>query len=142
MITSPGGRYRVELTLSRAERLGPHWLVGAFAVTYPGADVVKIPSYNGLTATVDIRWRGGTGEINAGDQVSIMTEGMQLPGQAIPAGKVTKVEQIGELPTPTSLESGIPDSLKFTIAGGILLTVVYFSNKIQEKLGRAEPRKA
>lgn len=140
MITSPGGRYRVALELRNAERLGPSWLVGAFAVSFPGADVIAVQDYTGVAAVVDIRWRRGPGEINEGDRISILTEGMPLPVQLVPVGIVTDVTQIGELPVPTSLERGIPDSVKFTIAGALLLTVMYFSRKIQEK--HAEPRAA
>jgi hypothetical protein len=135
--TAPGGRYRVALKLQRATHLGPSWLVGAFAVSYSGADVTAIEEYTGQVATVAIRWRKGQGDVSVGDRVSILTDGLSLPGQAIPEGVVSDVTQIGELPVPSSLESGISVPVQLTIAGALLLSVVYFSSKIQARHGNA-----
>jgi hypothetical protein len=135
MITGPGGRYRIELELLRATQLGPSWLVGAFAVSYPRADVTAVQSYSGTRAVVLVRWRGASGQISKGDRVSILTEGLQLPGQMAPTGVVTAVEQTASPPLSTSLERGIRSSLKLTMSGALLLTVAYFSRKIGDRHG-------
>jgi hypothetical protein len=131
----PGGTYLVSLQLFNAEQLGPSWLVGAFATSFHGADVISVEQYASEFAVVRIRWRKSVpGDIGTGSTISGFLEGLVLPGEAIPSGVVTEVEY-GGVTIPT-LEQMIPDPVKVVIAGSILVTTWYFTRKIKEKHAR------
>ena len=128
----PGGTYVVSLQLFNAEQLGPSWLVGAFATSFPGADVISVEEYSGELAVVRIRWRKTIpGEMGAGDSVSGILEGLALPGEAVPTGVVTDVSYGGV--TLRTLEQQIPDPVKLIGAAAILITTWYFTRRIKEK---------
>lgn len=139
MKVQPGGVYVVELQLTGAEHLGPTWLVGAFARTFPQVDVVQVERYESGLATVRIRWRGAhPDEIPAGATITGGMEGLAVPGQAIPVGTVVSVKDTGQV--ARTLEQSLPDSIKLVIAGGLLVTTWYFANKIKES--HAQPSAA
>ncbi len=131
----PGGTYLVSLQLFNAEQLGPSWLVGAFATSFPGADVISVEEYSGELATVRIRWRKTVpGEMGPGDSVSGILEGLVLPGEAVPTGVVTDVTYGGV--TLRTLEQQIPDPVKLVGAAVVLVSTWYFIRKIKEKHAR------
>ena len=61
MRTEPGGLYRLTLALSNVQALGPSWLVGALAISYPDFDVVEVERYSEEEAVVLVRWRSAVG---------------------------------------------------------------------------------
>lgn len=134
MDASEGGLYKVSLFLANAGDIGPSWLVGAVMATYPGASVLSVEEYSKDTAIIVMKWLRGSGEINEGDTVSVLPEGTQLPGYATPSAVVTEVDQVQ---APPVKGPGLPNSLKLAVAGGLMLTVVYFSKEISQKAGAA-----
>lgn len=131
MEVQPGGIYLVELELTGAEHLGPTWLVGAFAQSFPRADVVQVDKYGPGFAVVRLRWRGvHADEIPEGATVSGISEGLAVPGQVVPAATIVSVEDTGQV--ALTFEQSLPDPIKLVIAGGLLLTTWYFVNKIKE----------
>lgn len=136
METGAGGVYRVVLGLVNAESIGPSWLVGAFTSTYPEATVLSVDRYTDDEATVLVKWHRGTGSINEGEPVTVGTEAMQqIPGGAIPRGVVTSIEVV----EPPGKQAQVPNPVKLALAGAMLLTVTYFSNKIADNHGQSRP---
>lgn len=130
MRIDPGGIYLIGLRLLNASQLGPDWLVGAFASSYPTADVISVDEYLQERAIVRIRWRGSVaGEISPGDSVGGVFPGLSVPGGASPTAEVVTVQPTG-LVMP-SLEQAIPDDLKLVLAGAILATTWYFTRRIK-----------
>ncbi len=131
MEVQPGGIYSVELELVGAENIGPAWLVGAFAQSFPRADVVQVDQYGPDTALVRLRWRGVyADEIPEGATVSGAAQGLAVPGAIVPAATIVSVEDTGQV--ALTLEQSLPDPVKLAIAGGIFLITWYFVNKIKE----------
>lgn len=131
MIVLPGGSYLVTLQLQNAERLGYQWLVGAISARYPLSDVVSIEQYDGAWAEVILRWRKQRGEINAGDQILPVMEGIMLPFSAMPRGTVTGVSQVGD--PVVDVETEISSPARMLMAGGILLATWYLVDRIKRK---------
>lgn len=140
METLAGRYYRVGLRLSGAEHVGPAWLAAAVTGTYPGADLSEVESYDGECATTIVRWRTGSGAIDAGDILSASAQGIELPGAA-PTAEVDSVEQLELYAHPADVASSAVESLpaeynvalKLTAAAALLTAVVYLTNRIRDK---------
>lgn len=140
MNTKAGRVYRVTLELQSATLQSPTWMVGALGARYPRADLLAVERYDGSGAVVLLRWRRGTGRIEAGDVISAAVEGLQVPGEALPSGTVTDValeplyqhpQEFAERALSLSPES--KTALQVLLAVGILVGVAYLSDQIREK---------
>lgn len=137
MRTRPGGYYRLALALSAAEHVGPSWLAAAVTGTYPKADLYEVEQYDSVAAVVIVRFRA-EGEVAPGDTLSATVEGVQLPGGVTPTAEVQAVEEMQLVAHPSDVAAEAVESLpteysaaiKLTLAGALLLSVVYFSNRI------------
>ena len=145
MRASAGHYYELRLTLADAGSLGPGWLAAPLAATYPAADLVEVPFYDGEAATVVLRWRSGSGDINPGDVVEVGAEGVSLPVAILPSatvGAVKEVEYSASAVTDSApaAESEYNAALKLTGAAALLLAVVYLSRRVRTHV-RARPAK-
>jgi len=149
MLAAPGNSYRLSLVLGEAGRLHPAWLVGAVRATYPRAEVASVKKTSATAAEAVLRWRAAPGQIQVGDVLQPVAEGLQVPGLTLPSATVSAVEA---LDTPATngggvvVRSGIFERPAARNAGKLALAVVlvgvsaYFTHRIGAK--HAKSRRA
>lgn len=103
MLAVPGGLYKVRLNLSGPVGTDPSWLVGAIRATWGGMEVVNMRRSRKDQVVVTVR-PSRRANLNVGDSVHPITQGISVPGLELPSATVEQVEP-SSLPAP---RSGLP----------------------------------
>lgn len=113
MIAVAGGRYRVVLETSGAFRgQSLAWLPSAMASRFPGAEVESVKRVGErLVVTLRMTERARPAELQAGQEVTPLTEGLSLPGVPVPQATIKAVMPVTLPAVTTTTRSLTPRSL-------------------------------
>jgi hypothetical protein len=102
MLAVPGGLYRARLKLSGPLGTDPSWLVGGIRATWGGMEVVNMRRTGRDQVAVTLRASRRT-NLDVGDTIDPITQGISVPGLETPSARVDQVEPVS-LPTTRSTD--------------------------------------